>query len=926
MRLIKRIQTIILCAVIAVAFTAALVPAAQEQATHRTVRVAFPSQEGMSEIGEGGDLLGYNYDYLQTIAEYAGWELEYVTYENQSTNSEIESAMEMVMSGEADLIGPMLKSEAVEEMFEFPENEYGVVYTTLCSLEESTLSALNFTKCSPLRVAVYSGAKTRNQEVQQYLDQLQIQYELVPCESTEEQMESLREGRADVLSSITLSFFEGTRAVAEFAPRPYYFVTTKGNEELIAELDSAIEDQRYTLPELQGKLQELYFGDTSGGYTLSTEEQEYMDGKPSLEVLCIPNYAPYVSMNSEGEASGILVSLLNDFAQDNGIRLSYHFGSSAQSMEKEWKTGKYDCMLGLPLSSKYCSENGLVRAQSLLDSGMSIYSKQRTHKKPEESSIAVYQEQADSFDLKAYKTVILAEHPDDCIVAVETGEADYAYTDQLSADYLIFENGFSIVSTPVLGKQQHVQIAVSRTLDRRLLSSLNKYIHTLPDSTKTNYLSIAGKHENSNLQVYIRTHPIQTVLFASIAVTILFGTILLLVNYRKNKLRNIELVNANSAKSEFLSRMSHDIRTPLNAILGFAELGKQDAGSSKLVMDDLNRISSSGKFLLGLVNDVLDMTKIESNAMTLNPEPYTNAEFKEQLSTLVEPLCAKKSISFTINMADNVPPCVYVDKLRFNQIFFNLLSNAVKFTPEGGKIEVSWEMINEYGKMAVLKFTVKDNGIGMSKEFQKTMFDSFTQEHQHITGQEGTGLGLSIVKSLVKLMDGKIDVDSVPGKGTEFTIQFEVEVCPDYKTEETKTREEVYPELKGKKILLCEDHPMNTMLATRLLEKVGCQVECAVNGQEGVNTFEKSEVGYLDAVLMDIRMPVMDGHEATRAIRALNREDAKKVPIIAMTANAFDEDVQASREAGMNEHLTKPIDPRLLYHTLAKCMMEADNS
>ncbi|NCB93997.1 MAG: transporter substrate-binding domain-containing protein [Clostridia bacterium] len=922
----KRAAITIIYAFIMLGVMSSTVYAADEAQENRTVRVAFPSQGGISEVGESGDLVGYNYDYLQTIAEYTGWDMEYITFEDEPADEGIMSAMQMVMSGEADLVGPMLRSDETEEMYEFPENNYGVVYTTLSSLEKGPLSSINFVKCNPLRVAVYAEATTRNQEVEKYLEQLGISYELVKCKDSEEQMQMLEDGKADVLSSITLSYFEGTRILAEFAPRPYYFVTTKGNTELMDELDTAIDELTYTCPNLQDELQEEYFGDTSGGYMLRDEEQTYMEENRSLQVLCVPNYAPYISKNKAGEAAGMLASLMDDFAEKNDIKISYHFAESVLTLEDEWNEGEYDCLLGMPLSGEYCLKNSLIRAQSLVTVSMGIFSKSQTHKKPEESSIAVYRYQADSLNLEAYKTVLLADHPEDCILEVIQGDADYAYVDRLSAEYLIFENDFNLVSTPVLGESQEIQIAVSRNIDKRFLSSLNRYIDTLPDSVKTNYLSTASTHENAGIVVSLRAHPILSSLFAALAATLLLSLIFFAFNAKNNKARNIELMKANAAKSEFLSRMSHDIRTPMNAILGFAQLGRQDVDSPELVSKDLEHISSSGEFLLGLVNDVLDMTKIESNAMELNLQPMMQKEFEEQIRTLVTPMCSKKNLSFAITMKENMPECLKTDKLRFKQIFFNLLTNAVKFTPENGRIEVIGENLGITENIAHMRFIVRDNGIGMSKDFQSKMFEAFSQEHQHISGQEGTGLGLSIVKSLVKLMHGSIEVNSELGKGTEVTLQIEAEVCDCPDDSSCGQSVEMYGELKERNVLLCEDHPLNTKLAVRLLEKVGMHVTCASDGQEGVKIFRKSKCGYFDAVLMDIRMPVMDGIEASRTIRELDRKDALTVPIIAMTANAFDKDVETSRKAGMNAHLAKPVDPQLLYRTLAECISKAQQN
>ncbi|SHK56207.1 extracellular solute-binding protein, family 3 [Hespellia stercorisuis DSM 15480] len=911
---------IIFCLIAVMAMTMD-VHAEDEKSEQRTVRVAFPAQGNMGEIGEGGDLTGYNYNYLQKIAEYAGWKIEYITFEDMSADEGIMKAMEMVMNGEADLIGPILDGEQVREMFEFPQNEYGVVYTTLCALEKSDITSVNFQHIKPLRVAVYEKAAQRNAEVTDYLELLGIAYELVPCDTTAAQLEALHEDRADVLSSITLSFFDGTRAVAQFAPRPYYLVSTPGNQELMQELDHAIEMLDYAEPYIQEQLQEEFFGDTSGDNILTDDEQRYMDGCESLHVLCASDYAPYCSAASKGEPAGMLISLFNDFAKSNQIAIDYKVCEEINELEKEWESGKYDCLIGVPLSSEYCAQNKIIQTSSVISTEVVIFGKPQTDKKMEDSTVAVFERLAGQVNLSNYAKVIEYPSIEACYKAVEDGTADYGCANRLSADYQIFDRHSTFVTNPLFGEELNLSIGVSKSMDYHFISVLNKYIHALPDATKTGYLSEATRHvEHQGINNFIHTQPVLAIVFFTIIGVLIISSVMLAVNVGKNKKRNLELERANSAKTDFLSRMSHDIRTPMNAILGFAELGQQDVEDPEKLKEDLQRITSSGQFLLGLVNDILDMTKIENKAMELQPEPYSRNEFEEQIRALIIPLCAAKNQQFDMILTDDVPKCVLTDKLRFNQIFFNLLSNAVKFTDENGKIELQVENLEEKtteeGVCSVVRFIISDNGIGMSEEFQKSMFEVFSQEHQHISGKEGTGLGLPIVKSLVTLMNGTIEVESKIGAGSKFIIELPLTHCEIPKKEEGPKKAARYQALENKNILLCEDHPINTRLACRLLEKVGANVTCASNGQEGVNIFMESREGYFAAVLMDIRMPIMDGLKAAKKIRNLQRGDAAAIPIIAMTANAFDDDRRETKEAGMNEHLSKPIAPEKLYQVL----------
>jgi CheY-like chemotaxis protein len=379
---------------------------------------------------------------------------------------------------------------------------------------------------------------------------------------------------------------------------------------------------------------------------------------------------------------------------------------------------------------------------------------------------------------------------------------------------------------------------------------------------------------------------------------------------------------ANRAKSEFLSQMSHDIRTPLNGIIGMTYLAKGQQNPSE-TMKYLDNIDISSKFLLGLINEILVMSKLENNKLVLNPEPYTSAQLTSYVNAVVRPLCAKKDQRFLAEIDMPEGYHILLDKLCFNRILFNLLSNAVKYTPAGGTIRyrVAADVVPDMHKMS-MHVEISDTGRGMSAEFQEIMFEPFSQEHRNDTSiDRGSGLGLAITKRLVDALRGVITVQSKPGNGTTFAIDMlndyeEATVVPGL-TEKSDSTKTSYDVLFGKHILLCEDHPLNREITEILLKQQGMSVDMAVNGRDAVGQFSASPIHYYDIILMDIRMPVMDGLMATTVIRKLPREDALHTPIVALTANAFAEDVRQCINAGMDGHIAKPIDPDILYTTLA---------
>ncbi|MFR2404200.1 MAG: hybrid sensor histidine kinase/response regulator, partial [Eubacterium callanderi] len=382
---------------------------------------------------------------------------------------------------------------------------------------------------------------------------------------------------------------------------------------------------------------------------------------------------------------------------------------------------------------------------------------------------------------------------------------------------------------------------------------------------------------------------------------------------------------ANNAKSDFLSRMSHDIRTPMNAIIGMASIAEANIRDTVKTEDCIHKIQASAHFLLALINDILDMSKIESGKMSIIREPFDLCALLRELEVIIDAQAREKGQQFSVLMPAHMEAEYYGDSLRLNQILMNLLSNAVKYTPDGGKITLRVNEDRKKGKKSVMRFEVEDNGIGMSEAFLKHIYEPFRQdERKEEKRQEGTGLGLSITRNLVHLMGGSISISSELGKGTCFTVELpfvqEEGNWPEASSENKKTAdpEKTKGGFEGKRLLIVEDNPLNLEIAEILFGMEGFDIETEEDGESAVCRFSNSPEGYYDMILMDVRMPVMDGLEATKAIRKLERPDAATIPILAMTANAFTEDVKATREAGMNSHLAKPLEMEVVLREIRK--------
>ena len=399
------------------------------------------------------------------------------------------------------------------------------------------------------------------------------------------------------------------------------------------------------------------------------------------------------------------------------------------------------------------------------------------------------------------------------------------------------------------------------------------------------------------------------------------------VNQKLKKAKNVATEalqtaeNANKAKTDFLSNMSHDIRTPMNAIIGITSLIRHDAGNKAKVIEYADKIDISSQHLLGIINDVLDMSKIEAGKTVFKYSDFSILEFMQELDTIFHSQIYEKQQTFTVIKENIHHEWVNGDQVHLMQIFSNLLSNAIKYTQEGGKIQLLVEECETKSSVyAKYRFLVYDNGMGMASDFKDTIFDAFTRAESSLTNKiQGTGLGMAITKNLVEAMGGTIDVDSELGQGSCFEILMDLKIAED-RTAALAAQEETDEQdgniLQGMRFLCAEDNELNAEILTELLKIEGAECTICENGEEILKAFEQSAPGDYDMILMDVQMPVMNGYEATKAIRRSSHELAKKIPIIAMTANAFSEDIQHSLAAGMNAHISKPVEMKVLEKTI----------
>ena len=463
-----------------------------------------------------------------------------------------------------------------------------------------------------------------------------------------------------------------------------------------------------------------------------------------------------------------------------------------------------------------------------------------------------------------------------------------------------------------------------------VLHSLNDYYieelieHNAPPTAmeKENseyYLQGQMEHVNSSLT----KNNLTQMAIISITLFIMFNIYnMMMRREREMEIQKVEAEQSNKAKSTFLSNMSHDIRTPMNAIIGYTTLLKKEKNLPPQATEYLDKIEASNKHLLALINDILDMSRIESGKMELDPIKANLVKTMDEVRDLFATQMITKSITYVVSTENVTNKMVMCDTPRLNRVLLNLISNAYKFTPEGGRVSVTLSQVGATEETGSYELSVKDTGMGMTPEFAKKVFEAYSRDRT-VNNIQGTGLCMAITKSIVELMGGTIEVKTEYGKGTEFIVHVDFPLVEDVSTEKNEQNEAgTKPELdfSNMKLLLVEDNMVNREIASLILTEYGFMLDTAENGKEAVNKVAASKPGDYQAVLMDIQMPVMNGYEATKAIRALNNPELANIPIIAMTANAFKEDIQAAKDAGMNSHIAKPIDIPQMLETLTEVL------
>lgn len=1039
-------------------------------AEKKIIRVGYMDFQNFIYEEPDGTYSGYGVEYLEKIANYTDWEYEYVfdTWENQLKNLE---------SGKIDLICHAQKTPDREEEYVFSQYDVGSESSILYVQSDDERYYFNdFEKFDGMRVALLKGSM-QNQDFADYARQHGFSYTSREYDTQEECFAALDKNEVDGVAIGMLECRTDYRAVARFGTNPLYFMAQKENQDLMNEMNNALGQILISNPTFGTDLYTSYYGmkNTARTIAFTREEKDYIEQSGAIPVAFLPNRSPYSYTDENGEPQGITVDVLKLLEEKSGLEFRYDFLPTGMWAVDYLENHPDSLVAGVQVDNpQFLTEEYLV-SDKILTADIALAGKKGEKYNPDDSqsnytlaiskSYVALQTYIEN-NYKQFK-IILCQDSRECLLKVQKGEADFAAQNIDVMTPLLQDPHYDDLAViPTFFMEEHSGIVCCDGQDRQLLMNiLNKCIASL---TENELSQITVKHTINNGYemnwkdvLYKYRYFLSTIVLLLVLV---FALMYILSVQRNRSMIRIQEKNkqlsdavlqadhANQAKSRFLAHMSHEIRTPLNAIVGLTTIARYHKEETEKTEEYLDKIEQSSKMLLNIVNDVLDLSAIESEKLQLNHASFNIKEILKNVAAIYTPQCRQKGVRFQLSITGIIHERLVGDGMRLNQILLNLVSNAFKFTPRGGTIKLTVREVERRDKQAFFRIVVEDNGEGISKQAQERLFEPFEQEKGDTSAQySGSGLGLSITKNLLEMMHGTISCKSEKGKGTSFQIAIPIEIDSqeeheqDYRNiqalvvdddkdtreymsilldrigmaytiarsgemamdilEETKEKqgrfdicfvdwklsdvtgavvskkirelfskdttiviasacnvEEIQKEATaagadliltkpvfqstifnlltklyrekciksgpakghydfgGKRVLLAEDTQLNAEITTELLQMVNVQVVHAVNGKEVLELFLQSEPGTYEAILMDIQMPEMDGYEATQAIRSSAHPEARTIPIFAITANAFTEDVSKALNAGMNGHIAKPIEIEVLYATLYKAV------
>ena len=913
------------------------VKAAAETAPAKVVRVGS-FEDTFNYCNEKGARKGYGYELLETLSGYTGWQFEYVT-------CDWSDCFEKLENGEIDIMGGISYTEDRAEEMLFSDEPMGEEkYYLYADLSRADISAFNFKTLNGKKVGVLMGTEPEVM-LAEWEEKYGIKTQHVNISNNEDVQQKLANHEIDCFVSLEESLWAelGISTITRVGKSSIYYVLNKDRSDLKEELDNAMRALDEEAPFYTADLCKKYF---SLDYKpiLTGEEKAWLRKHGAIRMGFLTSDSGVSTFDpATGEITGTIIDYIQ-FAADclGNQKLEFQLvGYDDKEAElNALKSGEIDMIFHFDQSPNLAEEYRVARTNTTWTANMMVVTNKQLFIENQVNRVAVPRNKISLTRYIAFYypqwEIVDCDTQEDAIKLVKDGQADCFVTGVSSEAKYSKNHGFYSVPLP---NPANSCFAV-KSGNRSLLSILNKTIKAMPANMLTSSLAM---HKSSARKVtlsdFIKDNFFMVLLVSSIAVAAVLLTILkLLQKARKaeaaakkaandtqelNAKLQIAVENAesaNRAKSTFLFNMSHDIRTPMNAIIGYADLASRHSDDPAKLKKYMENIQVCGQNLLMLLNNVLNLARIENDKTEMEYSVSdVDKDFRNCVAMFRNQADSKgQTLMVTAHL---LHPYVYVDIPHLTEVCTNLVSNAVKYTGAGGTIRCNvTQKSGEKEGWCDTVITVADNGIGMSQEFQKHIFEPFERERTSTVSKvEGSGIGMGIVKKLVGLMNGTVAVESKIGVGSKFTVTIPCRIASE---DETQAKRETNPSdqkcLCGTRILLTEDNDLNAEIATELLQEEGCTVDRAKDGVECVDMLEKAANGTYQLILMDIQMPVMNGYDAARKIRRLDDPQKANIPIIAMTANAFTEDRQVALDAGMNDHIAKPINMNVLVPTLRK--------
>ena len=913
------------------------VKAAAETAPAKVVRVGS-FEDTFNYVNEKGARKGYGYELLETLSGYTGWQFEYVT-------CDWSDCFEKLKNGEIDIMGDISYTEDRAEEMLFSDEPMGEEkYYLYADFSRTDISASNFKTLNGKKIGVLMGTEPEEM-LTEWEEKHGIKTEHINISNNEDVKQKLANHEIDCFVSLEESFWAelGISTMTRVGESGIYYAINKDRTDIKEELDNAMRALDEADPFYTADLYNRYF---SLDYTpiLTSEEKAWLRKHGAIRMGFLTSDG---GVSTYDPATGELTGAITDYIQfatgclgNQDLEFQIVGYDSKEAELDALKSGEIDMVFHFDQSPNLAEEYRVACTNTTWTSNMMAVTNKEHFNENKANRVAVPQ---NKLSLKKYLAfyypqweIVDCDTQEDAAKLVRDGQADCVVTGASSEEKYSKKYGFYSVLLPNPAKSC---FAVNSG-NRSLLSILNKTLNAMPTNMLTGSLAM---HKSSlrkvTLSEFIKDNFFMVLLVSSIAVAVVLLTILkLLRKARKAEAAAKKAANdtqelnaklqvavenaesANRAKSTFLFNMSHDIRTPMNAIIGYADLASRHLDDPAKLEKYMENIQVCGQNLLMLLNNVLDLARIENDKTEIE---YSVSDVEKDFRNCIamfQNQADSKGQTLTVT-AQLQHPYVYADIPHLTEVCTNLVSNAVKYTGACGTIHC--DITQKPGKKegwCDTVITVADNGIGMSQEFQKHIFEPFERERTSTVSKvEGSGIGMGIVKKLVGLMGGTVEVESKIGVGSTFTVTIPCRIASQEERQAKRdTTSSDKKSLSGTKILLAEDNDLNAEIAVELLQEEGCTVDRAKDGVECVDMLEKAANGTYQLILMDIQMPVMNGYDAAKKIRRMEDLPKADIPIIAMTANAFSEDKQAALDAGMNDHVSKPINRNILVPTIQK--------